>query len=116
MPNKSFDRGTRLNHIHMSFVNRWKNGKRQEVTSSQVARALMLEPSGHIRGLLSELVLLGKIQCRLVDDERAKNLKGGHSKIAYYQLSESEQNRLKREEREIDIKKNGVVVGQLRLI
>ena len=116
MPNKSFKREVRLNHIHMSFINRYKNGKKVEVTSAQVARALMLEPSGHIRELLAELVLLGKLQCRAVPSERNANLKGGHPNTYLYQLSESEINRLEREAREITVKSKGQPVGQLKLI
>jgi hypothetical protein len=115
MPGKSFDRAVRKNHIFTGFVNRFKNGKREEVTSSKVARALMLEPSAHVRGLLAELVRDGLITARKVEDKRASNLKGENAFTVYYQLSESEVKKLKADEREIDVKKGGVSVGQLRM-
>ena len=115
MPGKSFDRAVRKTHIRMGFINRYKNGKREEVTSSQVARALMLEPSGHVRGLLAELVRDGVISARKVEDKRASNLKGENAFTVYYQLSESEVKDIEDEARSIEVKKGGVSVGQLRM-
>jgi len=115
MPNKSFSRAVRLVHIQQSFINRFKNGKREEVTSSKVARALMLEPSAHIRGLLSELVRDGFLSARKVPDERASNLKGENAFTVFYQLSEKEVKKIEDEAREITIKSGGVAVGQLRM-
>lgn len=115
MPNKSFSRAVRKGHITMSFVNRFKNGKREEVTSAQVARALMLEPSAHVRGLLAELIQEGTLQARKVEDKRASNLKGENAFTVYYQLSESMIEQLEKEKREISVKVNGREVAQIRL-
>ena len=99
----------------MGFVNRFKNGKKEEVTSSQVARALMLEPSAHVRGLLAELVKDGTLQARKVEDKRASNLKGENAFTVYYQLSESMVKQLEADAREISVKVNGRNVAQIRL-
>lgn len=102
-------------HIQQGFINRYKNGKREEVTSAKVARALMLEPSAHIRGLLAELVRDGFLSARKVPDERASNLKGENAFTVFYQLSEKEVEKLEKEAREISVKSNGKTVGQLRM-
>lgn len=115
MPGKSFDRAVRKEHIRMGFVNRYRNGKREEVTSSKVARSLMLEPSAHVRGLLGELVRDGIVSARKVEDKRASNLKGENAFTVYYQLSESEIKKIEEEARSIEVKKGGVSVGQLRM-
>lgn len=130
MPNKSFSRAVRKNHIHQGFVNRWSNGKREEITSSQAARAIMLEPSAHIRMLLAELVRDGLIVARKVEDNRNAHLvryrmnletgqkeiiKGENNFTVFYQLSPLEIERLKSEEREVTVKSGGKVVGQLRM-
>lgn len=115
MPGKSFDRAVRKSHILAGFINRYKNGKREEVTSSKVARALMLEPSAHVRGLLGELVRDGAISARKVENKRASNLKGENAFTVFYQLSESEVKKIEDEARSIDVKIGGVSVGQLRM-
>jgi len=115
MPNKSFSRVVRLNHIQMSFINRFKNGKKEEVTSSQVARAMMLEPSHHVRGLLAELVRDGFLVARKVPDARASNLKGENAFTIFYTLSDREVKKLNDEAREISVKSGGKNVGQIRL-
>lgn len=116
MAGKAFSRAVRKTHILMSFENRYRNKKREEVTSSQVARALMLEPSAHVRGLLAELVRDGALDCRMCDDKRANNLKGDHSQIAYYQLSKREIARIEDSAREIKLKVGGKEVEQLRML
>ena len=115
MPNKAFSRAVRKSHILMSFINRYRNGKEEEVTSSQVARALMLEPSGHVRGLLAELVKEGFLEARLVDNPRSENLVGGHSQVCYYKLSASELEKMDENSRLVTIKVNGLPGGQIRL-
>jgi len=115
VPNKAFSRAVRKSHILMSFINRYRNGKEEEVTSSQVARALMLEPSGHVRGLLAELVKDGVLEARLVDNPRSENLIGGHSQVCYYKLSESQLKEMDENSRLVTIKINGLPGGQIRL-
>lgn len=102
-------------HIQQSFINRYKNGKTEEVTSAKVARALMLEPSAHIRGLLAELVRDGFLSARKAPDERASNLKGENAFTVFYQLSEKQVKIIEDEAREIQINSGGVPVGQLRM-
>lgn len=116
MAGKAFSREVRKHHILQGFINRYKNGKREEVTSSKIARALMLEPSAHVRGLLSELVRDGVISCRKVPDARASNLKGENAFTVFYKLSEAEEKKLDDEARSITVKSKGVTVGQLRLL
>ncbi len=126
MPGKSFSRAVRKSHIVTSFVNRFKNGKKEEVTSAQVAKALMLEPSGHIRELLGELVRDGILDCRKVDnphghnlvsgkDENGKNVTGGHSFKLWFKLSDKKIAEIESEGHSVTIKKNGKEVGQLKL-
>lgn len=115
MANKSFRRAVRKEHIVMSFVNRFKNGKTEDVTSSQVARALMLEPSGHVRGLLAELVADGALTARKIEDKRASNLIGENAYTIWYRLSGSMVSRIESEAREISVKVSGHEVAQIRL-
>ena len=115
MAGKAFKRAVRKSHILMSFINRYRNGKEEEVTSSQVARALMLEPSGHVRGLLAELVKDGVLEARYVDNPRSENLKGDHSQVVFYKLSEKQLKEMDENSRLVTIKVNGLPGGQIRL-
>ena len=115
-----------MTHIEASFINLYKNGKEEEVTSAQVAKSLMLEPSGHIRALLAELVMQGVLDCRRVDnphgsnlvsgkDAKGKNVTGGHAYKVWYKLSEKRIAEIEDGAREIKIKSGGKIQGQLKL-
>lgn len=123
MPGKSFSRGVRKVHIMQIFIKNYKEEKPAELTSSQVARALMLEPSFHMRGLLAELVRDGELSVRQVYDNRGKNLKIGQGKDAprsdgamyYFSLSDKSRKKIEDDAREIPVNVGGKSVGQLRL-
>jgi hypothetical protein len=126
MPGKSFSRAVRKSHIEASFINRYRNGSTMEVTSAQVAKALMLEPSGHIRTLLAELVYDGVLDCRKVDNPHGSTLvridpdtgnksTGENAFKIWYKLSEKRIAELEENARDIKIKVGGKVQGQLKL-
>lgn len=115
MSGKSFDRAVRESHIEMVFVNRYKLKEVSELTAAQVARELMLEPSGHIRSLLAGMVAKGVLEVREQSDARLSNLKGNHAYKYWFKLSDSLVRELENSAREIPVKIGGKAAGQLRL-
>ena len=115
MSGKLLDRAARENTIEMVFINNYHHKKPDELTSAQVARALMLEPSQFIRNLLTGMVAKGILTMRGVKDERLANLIGGHGEKYWYKLSDARVAKLEADARTIEIKKGAKVVGQLTL-
>lgn len=115
MSGKAFDRVVRKSHILSVFKKKFEGGYNNEFTSPQVARALMLEPSAHVRGLLAELVREDVLECRLIEDERTRNLKNSTGKTAYYRLSEKTIKQIEDDARKINVRVNGVTVTQIRM-
>jgi hypothetical protein len=124
MSGKSFGRAVRKLHIMQIFYKRFEDEELSEMTATQVAKSLGLEPSFHIRGLLSELVRDKKLSCRHVVDNRAKNLNVGRGANApksdggmyYFKLSETERAECEEKIRKVTVKVNGKNAGQLRLL
>lgn len=115
MSGKLLDRAARENTIEMVFINNHYHKKPDELTAAQVARALMLEPSQFIRNILAGMVEKGILSMRGIQDERLKNLTGGHTEKYWYKLSDKRLQKLKDDERNIPIKSGSKVVGQLSL-
>lgn len=124
MTGKAFDRAVRKTHILQIFYKAFEDNEHSEFTSVQIAKALNLEPSHHIRGMLSEMVRDRTLSSRQVVDNRNTNLKVGQGKDAtknsgymyLFRLSEKEREQLEKKMREVKVNVNGKQVGQLRLL
>lgn len=112
---KSFERAERESHIVMVFVNNYKTGGLSELTAVQVARALMLEPSWHVRKLLASCVAKGYLEMRGEGDARCNNLPETEGKKYWYKLSAAKVHEIESAARDIPLKINGVTAGQLRM-
>lgn len=115
MPGKALERVERESHIMMVFINEYKTGGVTEMTATQVARALMLEPSWHVRKLLASCVAQGNLEMRGEGDTRCNNLPQTQGQKYWYTLSTKVRKELEDDARNVAVKISGVTVGQLRM-
>lgn len=115
MSGKALSRVERKSHIVMVFVNEYKTGGITEMTATQVARKLMLEPSWHIRQLLASCVADGTLEMRGESDARCNNLPETAGQKYWYRLSDKSRAEIDNAARDIPVKLSGVTVGQLRM-
>lgn len=115
MAGKSFKRVERESHILMVFINRYKTGEVYELTATQVARDLMLEPSWHVRQLLAACVAKGRLTMRSESDARCNNLPETAGQKYWYKLSDEAIAEIDGAARDIPVRLSGVTVGQLRM-
>jgi hypothetical protein len=115
MTGKILDRAVRKRVLMLVFEKKYSDGLWIELTSWQVARAMMLEPSGFVRDLLGELVRDGLLSARKIQNERAMNLKGDNGFTVYYKLSDRRVNEIEKLARQISVNSAGKAIGQLKL-
>lgn len=115
MSGKALKRVERESHIMMVFVSDYKLGKVDELTATQVARALFLEPSWHVRKLLASLVAQGQLTMRGEGDTRCENLPETSGQKYWYKLSDKARKEIDDTARDVPIKIGGVAAGQLRM-
>ncbi len=107
---QNYSRADRKKQIIMMIALSTARGKGDELTAYRIARAIGMQPSMHVMRILAEMVVEGKLQCRMITD------RSGRWDTFMYRLSDSIKSSAHVQPREIAVKKNGVQVGQLRLI
>lgn len=115
MAGKLLERAGRKRLTMSVFEKDYKAGLWIEKTSTQVARAQMLEPSGFIRDILAELVSEGLLDARKIPDERASNLKGENAFYVLYKLSQKSIDAIEAKARDITVNVGGKAITQIRM-
>lgn len=109
MSERNYSRVDRKKQIIMTIALSVQRGNGDELTSYRIARALGMKPDKNVRGMLSEMVRDGQLECRI------QTKRSNRWDTVLYKLSDSILPSAHIKPREISVKKNGKQVGQLRL-